>query len=216
MGCHRERIPAQSTSWPARTRFWQPPFSENPWLIQSDRTRCSDRPARRRLAPGSSRRSEVAVRAVDGEAGELGGIVDGAVAVGPGSGSAPPFVPSHVWVPAVASSRRERRSSPVRRRPVLVRPSTRRFTVTGKACAAGAATSADRTSAAGALYGGVDRTSSHPFLGGRMGFRPEEGLLASSSAPRLPGEPSAAQWLHATHQRPFTVAGPRGIHTRLP
>jgi hypothetical protein len=49
-----------------------------------------------------------------------------------------------------------------------------------------------------------------------MGFRPESGLLASSSAPRLPDEPSAPQWLHATPQRPFTVAGPRGIHTRLP
>ena len=67
-----------------------------------------------------------------------------------------------------------------------------------------------------ALCCGGDRSWSHPFLEGRMGFRPEEGLLASSSAPRLPGEPSAPQWLHATHQRPFTVAGPRGIHTRLP
>ena len=39
---------------------------------------------------------------------------------------------------------------------------------------------------------------------------------ASDSAPRLPGEPSAHQWLDATHQRPFTVAGPRGICTQLP
>src|SRR3954468_11968995 len=95
-------------------------------------------------------------------------------------------------------------------------PSTRRLTVTGTASAAGAAARESTTSATGSAVR-LSRVSIEPPLPrGSYGLRPESGLLASDSTPRLPGEQSAPQWLHATHQRPFTVAGPRGIRTRLP
>src|SRR5215207_1437627 len=123
-----------------------------------------------------------------------------AVGVGTGDGWAPPLVPSHLWVPPEAGVTSWPSVVTGSSRIVWLAPSTRMVTPTGAESAV------------------LRRRSviEPPLPRGSCGLRPESGLLAPSSAPRLPGEPSAPQWLHAMHLRRFTVAGPRGIHTRLP
>ena len=85
----------------------------------------------------------------------------------------------------------------------------------GAATAAGAA-NGEQESAAWQSASEADSVMGHPFHEGRMWLRPESGLLAWGSSPRLPGEPSAPRWLDATALRPVTVAGPRRILTGLP
>src|SRR6185437_2568042 len=71
------------------------------------------------------------------------------------------------------------------------------------------------TSAAGSAVRRRRLNISHPFLEGRMGLagvRSPGFELRAAPSRRAVGSPVA----FATHQRPFTVAGPRGIRTRLP
>src|SRR4029453_4782027 len=139
-----------------------------------------------------------------------------AVGVDTRDGYAPLFVPSQGWVPPDAGVTSCPSLVTGTSRMVLLAPSPRTIEPTGAANAAGAPARQNRASAPASAVLRRRSDIEPPLPRGSSGCRPESGLLPSSSAPRLPGQPSALQWLHATHQRPFTVAGPRGIHTRLP
>src|SRR5215211_2972509 len=115
------------------------------------------------------------------------------VAVGPGAGSAAPFVPSHVWGPAVAVVTACASVVTGPSKTVRFGPSTRRLTVTGNAFAAGAEAKRSKSAATGAAPL-IRSIMEPPFPRGLCWPRPESGLLAWGSTSRLPGEPSTPQW----------------------
>src|SRR5919109_115258 len=88
-------IAAQSTSCPASTRFWHPPLSENAWLIHSDQNWVI---GSIRSSPTRSRKKSSMPKFPYGPSivkpATLAASSRAPVAVGPGPGSAPPFVPS--------------------------------------------------------------------------------------------------------------------------
>ena len=138
-----------------------------------------------------------------------------AVAVGTGDGMAPALVPSQgcgppvdgvvIDVPVGGHGAVEDRGRDA--------PSTRRFTETGAAPAAGAATAArrERGKRAPDAIGHVATLSSRVVWRTTGARSPGLGLNAAPSRDAV-GTPVAS----ATHQRPFTVAGPRRLRTGLP